>query len=267
MTELIRLECAAGVAEIILNRPEKRNALPSRMWELIPDLVRRAEADPDAKVVIVHGGDAGAFAAGADISEFETIYADDASSDHSAELIAAALRAIEQCAKPTLAAIEGPCVGGGVSIALACDLRIAAQGAVLGVTPARLGIVYPFDDVRRLCATVGQAAAKDILFTGRLFDAAEAYRLRLIDRLVDTGDALLAARRLAAEIGATSQWSAMANKVMIRRATEGLNAEDAAARALFVSAMRGEDFMEGRRAFLDKRSPRFTFRVGDGEAD
>ena len=256
----IRLEITGGIAEIILDVPERRNALNDAMWAAIPQLVCEANADGDASVIILHGGRAGAFAAGADISEFETIYADEASARTAATHVGEALAAIETSPKPVIAAIEGACVGGGVSLAIACDLRIAAEGAKFGVTPARLGLVYPLADTRRLIETVGGAAARDILFTGRIFPAEEAFRLRLVDRLVERGGALAAARGLAGDIASLSQFAVRGMKQSILSVEAGQREEDAASLASFVEGALGEDFREGYRAFLDKRPARFPWR-------
>ncbi len=256
----IHLLVEDGLAEIVLDMPARRNALSDAMWAAIPDLITKAEADQSARVVILHGGTAGSFAAGADISEFETIYADEASARKAAASVSDALEALENCAKPVIAAIEGACVGGGVSLALACDLRVAARGARFGVTPARLGLVYPLADTRRLVETVGRSAARDILFTGRLFPAEEAFRLGLVDRLVGQGDALAAARSLAHDISALSQYAVRGMKQVILRVESGQRAESDASIAGFVEGALGDDFREGYRAFMEKRPPRFPWR-------
>ena len=253
MTSPIRLALNGETAEIILDRPDKRNALSIGMWAAIPDLVAEAVAAKDVKVILLHGGDAGAFAAGADISEFGTIYATPETAAASGETIAAALNAIETCAKPVIAAIEGACVGGGVSIAMAADLRVASEDARFGVTPARLGIVYPPGDTRRLVMVVGQAHARDILFTGRIFPAAEAKEMGLINRLVPEGTALEAARALAAEIAAASQWSVRAIKQMLAGLDAGWADDSPEGQALFLEGFANEDFQEGHRAFAYSR--------------
>ncbi|MEL6416901.1 MAG: enoyl-CoA hydratase/isomerase family protein, partial [Pseudomonadota bacterium] len=230
MTASIRLNVAAPLSEIILNKPEKRNALSVDMWAAIPDLVAQAVMDPDTKVLLIHGGDTGAFAAGADISEFEDTYATKESAKAAGDAIAAALNALENCPKPTIAAIEGACVGGGVSLAMACDLRVASARSKFGVTPGKLGLVYPAGDTRRLLRAIGPGATKDILFTGRIFLAAEAKEMKLIDRLVADGTALDAGRDFANEIAAISQWSTRATKRMIKGLQSGWSdtSEDAA---------------------------------------
>nr|WP_070959094.1 enoyl-CoA hydratase-related protein [Hyphomonas sp. Mor2] len=260
MTQSIRLDVDAPFAEIVLNKPEKRNALSVDMWAAIPKLVDAATDHPDVKVLIIHGGDAGAFAAGADISEFEAIYATREAAMASGEAIAAALKAVEACPKPTIAAIDGACVGGGVSLAMTCDLRVASVGSKFGVTPGKLGLVYPAGDTRRLLEAIGPSATKDILFTGRIFEAEEAKEMGLIDRLTDKRAALLHARAFAGEIAAISQWSTRATKRMIKGLQRGWRDSDPEAIDLFLQGFSNEDFQDGYKAFLEKRPPNFTFK-------
>lgn len=260
MTASIRLDVAAPLSEIVLNKPAKRNALSVDMWSAIPGLVAQAVNDPETKVLLIHGGDAGAFAAGADISEFEETYATKQSAKAAGDAIAAALNALENCPKPTIAAIEGACVGGGVSLAMACDLRVASARSKFGVTPGKLGLVYPAGDTRRLLQVIGPGATKDILFTGRIFLAPEAKEMKLIDRLVDDGKALEAARAFASEISAISQWSTRATKEMIKGLQSGWTDITSDAADLFLEGFSNEDFQDGYRAFLEKRAPNFTFK-------
>ncbi len=253
MTDKIRFDVAPPFAEIVLDQPAKRNALSQDMWTAIPSLVARAEADQTVKIILIHGGEAGAFASGADISEFESLYASRDDALRSGATIAAALDAVEAAAKPVIAAIEGACVGGGVSLAMAADLRIAGGGANFGVTPGKLGLVYPVGDTRRLLNAIGPAATKDLLFTGRLISADEALRMGLIGRITPPGDALSAAREWALQIAAISQWSVRATKQMIRGLQMGWTNQDTSAESLFLEGFANEDFKEGYRAFLDKR--------------
>lgn len=260
MTDSIRLDSSAPIAEIVIDHPEKRNALSVEMWASIPDLVDRAESDPKTKVLIIHGGRSGAFAAGADISEFKEVYATKETAKVSLETIAAALNAVEYCTKPTIAAIEGACVGGGVSLAMACDLRVADNQSKFGITPGKLGLAYPIGDTRRLLQAIGPGAAKDLLFTGRIVDADDARKMNLIDHLVASGTALESARTLAQEIASNSQWSIRAMKKVIQGLQSGWQDSDAEAADLILSGFFNEDFVEGYTAFLEKRSAKFTFK-------
>ena len=260
MLPSIRLDIHAPIAELILNKPEKRNALGIDMWAAVPELIAQAEASDQVKAVIVHGGDAGAFAAGADISEFGTVYATEAGAAEAGATISRALNAIETCAKPVIAAIEGACVGAGVSVAMAADIRLASSSSKFGVTPAKLGLVYPFGDTRRLLEAVGPSATKDILFTGRIFTAEEAKSFHLIDRLVEAGEALPAARALAEEMSGLSQWSLRSIKKMIAGVQSGWTETSPEAQALFLEGFANEDFQEGHRAFLEKRRAAFPLK-------
>ncbi|WP_018996785.1 enoyl-CoA hydratase/isomerase family protein [Hirschia maritima] len=260
MTKTIRLDIDGPLAELVLNKPDKRNALSLDMWQAIPHLVSEVDANKSVKVLIIHGGDAGAFAAGADISEFEEIYKTEESAKESADAISNALNAIENCSKPTIAAIDGACVGGGVSLAMTTDLRIAHEKAKFGVTPGKLGLVYPAGDTRRLLAAVGPGTTKDILFTGRIFAATEAFQMKLIDRLETEKTGLEAGRELADQICSLSQWSTRATKKMIKGLQyEGWTPSSKEAQELFLAGFANEDFKDGFKAFLEKRPPNFTF--------
>lgn len=247
------------VATLTLNRPEKRNALTQAMWRALPEAIAAVEADPAVKVLVVTGA-GGCFAAGADIAEFEAVYATrDSAAAYAAE-IAAAMEALASLSKPSIAAIAGACVGGGLGLALACDLRMAAEDAKLGITPGKLGLMYSLGDTRRLVEAVGASAAKDILLTGRILKAADALSLRLVDAVV-APDALSAAvADKAAAIAAASQWSARRTKAVVRLILDGAVEDTDQTRDWFLDALEGEDFREGRDAFLAKRTPVFPYR-------
>lgn len=247
----------APIGEIVLDAPKRRNAISAAMWAGLAAAVAAAEKDPGARIVVVRGEN-GHFAAGADISEFEQVYKTPADAERYTRTMLDALAALENLSKPTIAAIKGACVGGGASIALACDLRFAAPSARIGVTPGKLGLVYSLADTRRLVAAIGAASAKDILFTGRLIDGAEAEALGFIDRLYTEealDDAVLAFARL---VEATAPSSARATKAMLRLLNEGASDDDARAMKLMVDTFSSADFKEGYSAFLAKRRPDFS---------
>jgi enoyl-CoA hydratase/carnithine racemase len=244
-------------ATLTLNRPDKKNALTLAMWDALPGLVAQAAAAPGVRLIVLTGA-GGAFAAGADIAEFETVFADRASALDNHRRIQAAMSAVEDCPIPTLAMIEGACVGGGCGLALACDLRYAASTARFGITPGKLGLAYGVADTRRLVAAVGLSAAKDILFSGRLIDASRALEIGLIDTCVAPEALAGAADTLASDIAAASAFTAATTKQILRRIGAGQRDDDDASRALFADAFEGPDFREGRAAFLEKRKPNFS---------
>lgn len=244
------------IGEIVLDAPKRRNAVSAAMWKRLTSAVAEAERDLGARLVVVRG-EGGHFAAGADITEFERLYKATKDAERYAEIMHAGLAALERLNKPTLAVVRGACVGGGASIALACDLRFAAPSARFGVTPGKLGLVYSLGDTRRLVAAIGAASAKDLIFTGRLLSGEEAAAIGLADRLYEEeelGEAALAFARLVAE---TAPSSAQATKEMFRLLKEGAADGDARAKALVIAAYSSADFREGYRAFLEKRRPKF----------
>jgi enoyl-CoA hydratase/carnithine racemase len=245
-------------ATLMLNRPDKRNALTVAMWSAIPAFIDQAVADPEVKLLFVRGAD-GAFASGADISEMPTVYATSEAALENDWKIQGAMSALENCPKPIIALIEGPCVGGGCGIALACDIRIGAMGSRYGVTPAKLGLVYGAADTRRLVQAVGLSMAKDILFTGRLLDAEEALGVGLIDHLVDPEDLDGAAMDYASKIGSASQFSIRSQKKILTLLRNGVD-DAPMSRALFGESFEGADFKEGFAAFMEKRPAKFPVR-------
>lgn len=248
------------VATLLLNRPEKRNALDLAMWRLIPVLLDRAEADERVKVVVIRGGDPKAFAAGADIAEFVEKNTSPPAIDAFYETVKTAMARVEACPKPTIAAIGGLCIGGGCGLALSCDIRFAAADARLGITPARLGLVYSVPDTRRLVAVVGPSRARDMLFTGRLLDAEAAAQAGLVDFVVPTGEFDVRLTEYIAEICANSQYSVRGIKEIVALVERGAHEDTPHSLDLLTRAFSGEDYREGTAAFLGKRRPAFPFR-------
>lgn len=254
--EGLDLTVAGDVATLTLNRPQRRNAVNRAMWRGLPGVLDAARAARVKVLVLTGAGEA--FAAGADISEFQAVYADRATAGAYFAEIAAAMDALAGFEAPSVARIDGPCVGGGLGLALCCDLRIASDRARLGITPAKLGLMYSLADTRRLVDAVGPSRAKDILYTGRILTADEALAIGLIDAMASDLDAAVAARVEA--ITSASQWSARKAKQIIARILAGQTTDDAETGAWMLDAVEGEDFVEGRDAFLGKRTPRFPFQ-------
>jgi enoyl-CoA hydratase/carnithine racemase len=259
MTAEVLFACADDVATITLNRPDKRNALNEAMWAGLADAVKRADAMPEAKIIVVRGA-GGHFAAGADISEFAVVYASRERSAEYSRIVASGVSAIAQAAKPVIAMIEGSCVGGGMAIALACDLRLASATAKCGITPAKLGIVYAFGDTKRLVDAVGPSKAKEILFTGRIMDAAEALAIGLVDEVHTANTLENAVATKCNSIARNSQWSVRGSKEMVRLIMSGAATETRETTGKFLDAVEQADFREGRAAFMEKRTPNFPYR-------
>ena len=247
----LRLETHGAVAHLIIDRAAKRNAFNQSMWETLPELVAQAMADDAVRVLVLRAAEPGVFCAGADIGELSANAADPDWLLTNQTAINRAQYDLTRAAKPTVALIDGDCVGGGCGLALACDLRIASARSRFGITPAKLGLVYPLHDTKLLVELVGPANAKRILFTGALIDASDAYRIGLINEINENADALIE------NMISVSGHSQRESKAMIRRILDGQTDDDDATRALFAGAFTGPDFSEGVDAFLTKRRPDF----------
>ena len=251
----LRLEVDGRLAVLTIDRPAKRNAMSFEMWSAIPGLLGKAEADESVRALVIRGTDH--FSAGADIGEFAALRANAAGAARYGAAVHAAERAIATFSRPTIAAITGSCVGGGCEIALACDLRIAADDARFGITPAKLGIVYNLVSTKQLVDAVGPAWAKQILFTGELVDAPTALRIGLVNELHPAQAVWPRARELAEAIASRARVSVRGAKTIVNRIAGGIFEEDDAVRALYAESADSEDYAEGVRAFLEKRPPRF----------
>lgn len=259
MIETLKVAVESDVATLTLNRPDKRNALTLAMWSALPGILAGIASDARAKVLIVRGA-GGTFAAGADIGEFETVYATPDSTRAYFDRVGDAMEALAAFEKPTIAHIEGACVGGGLGLALACDLRLAATDSRLALTPGKLGLVYSLPDTRRLVQAVGLSQARDILFTGRLIQADEALAIGLVDAVHAPGALALAVAQKSAQIVAASQWTARRAKRIVQLIADGETADTELTARWLIEAVEGEDFREGRDAFLAKRKPVFPYR-------
>jgi enoyl-CoA hydratase/carnithine racemase len=252
---------AAGVATLTLDNPSRMNAMTAAMWAAVPELFARAVADPAVRVIVMRGAGTRAFSAGADISEFETARAGDAVHAYDA-LNHTAFEAVSGCPKPTIAMIHGFCMGGGLGLALGCDLRIADTAAQFALPPAKLGLGYNPRWIAPILRAISPADAKLMLFTGRRFSADEARAMKLVTRLSPPDDLEVTTMALAAEIAANAPLTIRAAKAAVDTlsapagSTPDVAALDAMVRACFNSA----DYAEGRRAFLEKRKPVFEGR-------
>jgi len=250
---VLEAKIADGIGTVLINRPEKRNAMTAEMWEALPGLLAGPAEDPAVRVLVLTGaGDT--FCAGADIGDLGRFAGQDKLSVPAEEALAA-------FPKPTIAMIRGFCVGGGCQLAAACDLRFAADDARFGITPGKLGIVYPLATTRRLVRLVGPAAAKYLLYSADLIGAEHAARIGFLDEVL-TPDAL--AGRVAEfcrTVASRSQLTLRSAKELVDLVAAG---EDATERgrlwqAEVARAAVDGDTAEGIAAFLERRPPEFTW--------
>jgi enoyl-CoA hydratase/carnithine racemase len=252
----IELELDGPVARIWLDRPEKRNAMTAAMWAALPGLVDAAASDPAARVLVV-GGRGEHFCAGADIEELGTALAADTHAVAYRTINARAEATLAAAPMATVAAIDGSCIGGGVQLALACDLRVCTTRASIGITAARLGITFPAPSLERLVATVGAAAARRLLLTAEVLDADDARRIGLVDAVVQPESLLVAIEATVASLLAVSSVTQLAAKEMAAEIIATGAVSDRLARSWEQIAATHGDLDEGLRAFAARRAPTF----------
>lgn len=253
----VRLHVVGPVAWLLLDNPQRMNALTAAMWAALPRCLAQADGNPDVRVIVLRGEGDRAFSAGADISEFETARTGDSAQSYDA-LNDAAFTALQSVVKPTIAMIHGFCLGGGLAIAACCDLRVADGEAQFAIPAAKLGIGYHQRWVRPLLALASPARVKELLFTGRRFQAADALAMGLVNRVTSADILEAETLALATEIATNAPLSILAAKAAINELTrhpEQADTErlDRLTQACFAS----RDYAEGRRAFLEKRKPQF----------
>jgi len=247
------------IATVTLNRPDKLNALTKPMWMRLGAVMRELSADDTLRCIVLRGAGGKAFAPGNDIAEFATERNDFAQGKAYGEVLHGALAAIADCRHPTVALIEGLCVGGGLEIAALCDLRICGEGSRFGVPINKLGLVMAHAELAALVQLAGRAVALEMLLEGRVFGAREARDKRLVHRVVAddhvVAEAYAAARRIAAGAPLVARW----HKQFLRELASGEPLSDAQRDEGF-RCYDTEDFRIGYRAFLDKVAPEFKGR-------
>ncbi len=247
-----------GLGWLIINNPERRNALNLAMWQGVSEIVHAFEADPEVRVILLKGEGEKAFTAGADISRFESERGTPEGVKAYEKATGDAYDAVRNAAKPTIARVHGFCMGGGMAMAISCDLRVAETGAVFGIPAARLGVGYGYDAVKTLVDLVGPSFAKEVLYTARQFTATEAASMGLINRAVplevlDDTVAEMAAR-IAENAPLTIAAVAASIDDMLR---DPAQRDRSHVDKLVAKCFASQDFQEGRTAFLEKRKPKF----------
>ncbi len=255
--EHLRLHHDGPVARLLIDHPRRRNAFTRAMWRALPELVARALADPAVRVLALQGAQPGMFAAGADISEFEATYGDPAEAHRATREIQDGINAVHACPLPVVALIDGPCVGGGVALVLACDIRLASEQARFAVTPAKLGLSYHPEDLARLVEACGLAAASELLYGGQLWSAARAQQSGLANQVLPAAEFGAAADALLQSIAANSATANRAIKHGLRAVCARDGQATAQAERTFLDLFSSPDFLEGRDAFLQKRAAAF----------
>jgi enoyl-CoA hydratase/carnithine racemase len=258
LTERLVAERQGPVGWLTFNNPARRNAVSIDMWEGIPKALDAFERDPEVRVIVLAGAGDKAFVSGADISQYEKERSTEEGIRRYNRISSLACDRFQACDKVTLAAIRGYCLGGGVNVALCCDLRLAADDARFGVPAAKLGLGYGATALKNLVDTVGAAYAREMLITGRQFTAGEAKDMGFVHRVAPVAGLEALVLEYCGMISDNAPLTIRASKRIVRELLKPGSAFDAKACAAWVQeCFESQDYIEGRRAFMEKRKPAF----------
>jgi enoyl-CoA hydratase len=250
-----------GVGVITFNNPEKRNAMSLDMWEGLGHALIELRDDGDVRVVILTGAGDKAFVSGADISQFEKTRHNAQASEEYSKRSAAQRALLADFPKPVIACIRGFCLGGGMQVAMAADIRLASENSQFGIPAAKLGIAYGYDGLKHLVSLVGPSWARLLMYTGMRIDSAEALRIGLVDRVLPDAELWNATTEIARNISGNAPLAIKAAKITIAQVLKDESHRDIdAIKAIGTACMDSEDFREGRQAFMEKRKPQFKGR-------
>ena len=260
-TERMLADKEGAIGWITFNNPARHNAVSLEMWQGLYDIVSDYARDDAIRVIVLQGAGGKAFVSGADISEFDEKRSSPETTAAYHEISHRASMALKHVGKPTLAMIRGWCVGGGVSTALSCDIRLAAEGSRFSVPAAKLGLGYEYEGVRKLMDVVGPSFAKEIFFTARAFSAQEALAMGLVNRVVPDDGLEAYVREYAEAIAANAPMTVASIKTIVGEALkDDSQRDDALCQQMVDACFASADYVEGRSAFMEKRKPSFTGR-------
>ena len=255
----LRVEKRGAVGWLVFDQPAKRNAINDAMWRGIPVAMERFDHDAEVRCIAFRGAGTDAFAAGADISEFDTVRADRGAVAEYDDLLDRVLHSIQGSPKPTVAMIYGFCLGGGVEIALACDLRYCGASAQFGIPAAKLGLAYNVEGHKRLLETVGHARAREIMLLGRRYSADEASATGLVQRVLPDAELERYVDDVIHTLCENAPLAIANTKTILEEFVKSSGSPDAARMGAAIErCAKSTDYVEGRRAFMEKRKPRFT---------
>ena len=257
----LTVEKRGAIGWIVFDNVARHNAINGAMWRAIPPAMARFDADGEVRCVAFRGAGTTAFAAGADISEFEKNRAERGSVKEYDGLLDRVLHSIQDSRKPSVAMIQGFCLGGGLEIALACDLRYAGESAQLGIPAAKLGLAYNVEGHKRLLETVGHARAREIMFVGRRYASGEAREIGLVHQVVADAELEAFVAKILETLSVNAPLAIANSKTIIEEFVKSAGTPDGAAMsAAMERCAQSADYEEGRKAFMEKRKPRFTGR-------
>jgi enoyl-CoA hydratase/carnithine racemase len=259
MTEKMLSERQGRVGIMTFNNPEKHNAVSFEMWEAAERILDSFENDPEVRVVVLTGAGGKAFVSGADISKFESERASEEAVQRYNAMVEKVYGRIYRFPKPTIAMIRGYCIGGGLNLAICCDMRYATEGSRFALPAAKLGLGYGYKGLRRYIETIGPVATKEIFFTARQVNAAEALRWNMVNAVI-ADDAL---ESTVLGVANTIADNAPLTVATIKRSTVEILKDQAehdvaACDAMVAACFASNDYREGRKAFMEKRKPQFT---------
>ena len=257
-TERMQAYVDQGVGWMIFNNPARHNALSLEMWQGMGDILEHYADNSDVRVIVMRGAGGKAFVSGADISEFDEKRSNAAQKDEYGKIAGRATRWLNKIEKPLIALIEGYCIGGGLATALSADIRMATPDSKFGIPAAKLGLGYEYEGLAKLARIVGPSRARDIMFSARFMEAAEAQDMGLINFIEPRDDIEQACIEYARRIANNAPLTVKAAKAAINAWERGSREDDVSAvREMVDACFNSNDYKEGRRAFKDKRSPNF----------